>query len=155
MPKQFDADYQPRKRRGRDKLTLVLESIRDNALLGLDGESTLDATEKAVFGYLAQAAFMPTSEQAVLSNSALNLIMKKGWPDNKPASEKIEFKFDSSAPPADNANLIMGAVASGEIPPDIGQMLIGMVKDTISIAESTELIARLDALEVALAKANK
>lgn len=150
MPKKFDSEYQPTRRRTRDKLTLVLESIREANLLDLDETSSRETAEKAVFKFLAKAAFMPSVEEAQLSNTALNLLIKKAWPDNKPTAEKVEFDYDKSSSPSDNANAVLDAVSKGDLAPDIGQMLIGMIKDTLQIVESTELIKRLEEIEKSL-----
>lgn len=152
---KFDSENQPQRRRSKSKLTLVLEAIRQEKLINTDESTSYEDAEKAVFGYLAKAAFAPTPETAVLANTCMSALLKKAWPDSKPTNEPITFKFSRTAHPADNANSVMDAVASGELPPDIGMILIGGIKDVIAITESTELIKRLDALEAALAKANK
>lgn len=153
--KKFDSEYQPVNRRTRNKLTLVLEAIKSEKLLGTDDTTSKEDAEKAVFAYLAKAAFTPTPETALLASTCMTALLKKAWPDSKPTNEPVTFKFDRLAHPADNANAIMDAVSSGELPPDVGMVLIGGIKDVIAITESTELIKRLDALEAALAKANK
>ncbi len=148
--KKFDSEYQPANRRTRNKLTLVLEAIKSEKLLGTDDTTSREDAEKAVFAYLAKAAFMPTTEQAVLSNTCMTALLKKAWPDSKPTNDPVTFKFDKDLPPAENADAIMTSVACGDIAPDIGALLISMIKDTIQISESTELIKRLDMLEEAL-----
>lgn len=153
MSKKFSEDYQPSNYRSRNKLTLVLEAIRESHLLGTDESTSKENAEKAVFAWMAKAAFNPTLEQAVVSNTCLNALIKKAWPDSKPSAEKVEFVYDKSATPADNAQSVIDAVSKGDISPDIGGVIIGMIKDTIAITESTELIKRLEELESKLTKA--
>ena len=148
--KKFDSDYQPVNRRTRNKLTLVLEAIKSEKLLGTDDTTSREDAEKAVFAYLAKAAFMPTPETAVLSNTCMVVLLKKAWPDSKPTNEPVTFKFDKSLPAVENADSVMTAVACGDIAPDVGALLIGMIKDTIQISESTQLVERLEAIEKAL-----
>lgn len=152
MGKQFSEDYQPSKYRSKNKLTLVLEAIRQEKLLGTDPKTSKEDAEKAVFGWMAKAAFNPTPEQAVVANTCLNALIKKAWPDSKPAAEKVEFEYDSNKTPAENAQSVVTSVSIGEISPDIGAVIIGMIKDTIAITESTELVKRLEDLEQRLSK---
>ena len=149
---KFTSENQPETRRTRNKLTLVLEAIQDAELLGTNPETSKENVEKAVFKFLAQTAFYPTEENASLAAPCLNLLIKKAWPDSKPAAEKVEFSYDRADTAANNAHRVIEKVASGEIPPDIGQMLIGMIKDSIAINESTELVKRLEELEQMLKK---
>lgn len=147
MGKKFSEDYQPSNYRTKQKLTLVLEAIKQENLLGTDEKTSKENAEKAVFAWMAKAAFNPTPEQAVVSNTCLNALIKKAWPDSKPSAEKVEFNYDKSATPADNAQSVVDAVSKGEIAPDIGGVIIGMIKDTIAITESTELVKRLEEIE--------
>lgn len=144
---KFDSENQPQKRRSKSKLTLVLEAIRSEKLLDTDESTSQEDAERAVFAFLAKTAFTPTAETAALANTCMATLMKKAWPDSKLSNDPINFKFDRSLPPSDNAHAIMDAVASGEIPPDVGMVLIGGVKDIISINESTELVQRLERIE--------
>lgn len=150
--KKFDSNYQPENRRTRNKLTLALEAIRSECLLGTSEKTSKEDTEKAVFAYMANAAFNPTPDTAVLSNSAFNTIIRKMYPDSKPSNDPINFKYDRNATASDKAESVLEAVASGDIPPDIGATLIGMIKDGIAIKESTELMLRLEEVEKKLNK---
>jgi hypothetical protein len=148
--KKFDSEYQPVNRRTRNKLTLVLEAIKSEKLLGTDDTTSREDAEKAVFAYLAKAAFSPTPETAPLASTCMTALLKKAWPDSKPTNEPVTFKFDRSLPAVENADSVMTAVACGGIAPDVGALLIGMIKDTIQISESTQLVERLEAIEKAL-----
>lgn len=148
--KKFDSEYQPENRRTRNKLTLALEAIRSEGLIGTDPTSSKEETEKAVFAFMAKSAFNPTPDTAVISNAAFNMLIKKMYPDSKATNDPINFKYNKTDTPAEKAESVMESVASGDIPPDIGSTLIGMIKDTIAITESTELIRRLEAIEESL-----
>ena len=98
MPKE-DGYITPEKRkempsRGRGAKTLILESIREKALLGLSEGATKEESEKAVFGFLAEAAFNPTEDTAAVANTSLAMIMKKGWPDVKATLPLCDFEFN-------------------------------------------------------------
>jgi hypothetical protein len=81
--------------------------------------------------------------------------LKRVEPPLKPSGERIKLDIPEGATHEQKALVVFHGVSDGNLTPEQGQMLIGMIKDTITISESTELIKRLDALEAALAKANK
>jgi hypothetical protein len=121
-------------------------------LLDTDETTSKEQTEKAVFAFLARTAFMPSEEGAAMANSCLNALIKKAWPDSKPSCEPIEFKFDRHATPSENTLSVLEGVSAGSIAPDIGAMIIGMIKDSIAIEESTDLAKRLEEVEKALSR---
>lgn len=136
--------------RGKGSKTLILESIRERALLELGEGSTKQDAEKAVFGFLAEAAFNPTPDTAVVSNTSLSMLMKKGWPDVKATMPLCEFDFDPKGTPVDKATDILNAVSNGELPADMGLSLISAMASVLKIEEVTELKDRLDKIEEAL-----
>lgn len=144
---RFSKENQPAVKRTKNKLTLVLEAIQSEKLLNTNSKSSKEDVEKAVFAYLAKTAFMPTEENAPMASHCLQLLIKKAWPDSKPSNDPVNFKYDRNATASDKAESVLEAVASGDIPPDIGATLIGMIKDGIAIKESTELVLRLEEIE--------
>ncbi len=80
--------------------------------------------------------------------------LKRIEPPLKPQGTLISIYMPEDATKAQQAEIILMAVFNGSISSDTGQMLIGMIKDTLAITESTELVKRLEALEEALEKAN-
>ena len=133
--------------RGRSKRTLILESIKEKALLGLNESATNEEAEKAVFGFMAQQAFFPTEEGAAVANTCLSQLMKKGWPDVKAQDPCVEFDLDTSKSPVHQSRQIMDAVSKGEIPPSIGISLINAMASVLKIDEVSEIKERLEALE--------
>lgn len=133
--------------RGRGKQALILESIREAALLELNKDSTKEESEKAVFKFMADAAFNPTADTAQMSSFCLGQLMKKGWPDVKAEAAPVNFYLDSEAGPAEQTKQIMKAIAKGELAPDTGVSLITAMASVIKIIEITELEERLKALE--------
>lgn len=136
--------------RGKGSKTLILESIKERALLELGEGSTKQDAEKAVFGFLAEAAFNPTPDTAVVSNTSLSMLMKKGWPDVKATMPLCEFDFDPKGTPVDKATDILSAVSNGELPADMGLSLISAMASVLKIEEVTELKDRLDKIEEAI-----
>ncbi len=158
MPKE-DGYITPDKRkdmapRGKGKQTVILEAIREEALLGLSEGATKEQAEKAVFGFMARTAFNPTEDSAAVSNMCLNLLMKKGWPDVKATMPLVEFEFDSNAKPHIQAAQIMSATANGNIPPDVANTFISSIASMMKIEEVTDLSRRLEEIEKALGVTN-
>lgn len=133
--------------RGKGKRNLILEAIKERALLGLSDTSTKEDAERAVFGFLAEAAFNPSEDNALVSNTCLNQLMKKGWPDVKPIMPMVEFDLGDSVSHIDKASKILEAVSKGDISPDVANMLISSISSMIKIAEVTDIEERIKRLE--------
>lgn len=149
---KFSADNQPdpsKKKRGKAQKTLILEAIRDAALLNCSPDTSKEDAEKRVFQFLAESAFNPTEETANVSNTALQTLMKKGWPDVKAVAPCVKFDFDADADKSIQAIQIMNAVSNSEISPDTGVNLINALSSIIKIKEADEFENRLKALEQA------
>lgn len=151
MPKQ-DGYITPDKRkgmpsRGKGKQTLILESIKKAALLGLSEASTNDDAEIAVFKFMAESAFNPTADTATVSSACLTHLMSKGWPSLKPQDPLVEFDFDKDASPSERAGQIMNAVAGGSIPPSLGVSLLSAMSSVMKIEEVTSIKADIERIK--------
>lgn len=133
--------------RGRGAKTLILETLRENALLSLDESATKEEAEKAVFKFLAEAAFNPTRETAFIANTALSTLMKKGWPDVKSCDQVVEFNYTEGSTPSKKADQIMKAISNGKVPPNIGIALLSGLLSAMKITEISEFDQRLTAIE--------
>ena len=78
--------------------------------------------------------------------------LKRIQPPLKPDGVTVVIAMPENATHAEKTEAIINSVASGNITLEAGQMLIGMIKDSIAIHESTELAKRLDELEKSLSK---
>ncbi|MFZ5416812.1 hypothetical protein DXF91_18900 [Enterobacter roggenkampii] len=78
--------------------------------------------------------------------TACRLILERTVPVRKASYEAIAFELDDSSL-ADAAKSVLRAVATGELSPDVGTMLITAVNGTAKIIEVDELERRLTALE--------
>lgn len=83
----------------------------------------------------------------------LNECLKRIEPPLKPNGVTIQIEMPDNATHGEKAEVIFNAVADGTITLESGQMMIGMLKDTLQIIESTELVKRLEELESKLTKA--
>ena len=62
----------------------------------------------------------------------------------------MEFNFPKEGSPTEKAFAVVEAISNGTLPADVGQTIIGIIKDAVVIEESTDLKARIEELEKAL-----
>lgn len=77
----------------------------------------------------------------------MDAILRKVMPASKATYPSIEFEYDPLWTHVKKADSIMTAMAQGDIPPDVGHMLIDGLQKMLGIEEVTELAKRLEALE--------
>lgn len=129
----FTADKQPAKRRGKSERTKFLEALARN-----------NYSEDEFYDHLVLEAMKEKSP------IAMGEILKRVSPITKAVAPMIEFKMTKSAKAHVKAGQILDAIASGEVPPDIGTMLISSIKAMVDIEEYTDLKARIEKLEAVL-----
>lgn len=130
--------------RGKAFKTLLMETIRDESLLDVNPNSSKEETEKAFIRHAAARAFNPSDQS---STTILNEFMKRSFPPIKPTNEAVVFNFPDNGSPAEKAFSVISAISKGDIPPDIGQTIIGIIKDSVVIEEATDLKVRIEVLE--------
>ena len=140
---QFTADKQP-KGRGKAFKTLLMETIKKEALMGVSKNTGLPNVELAFIKHWATRAFDPDDTH---SGALLKELAAKSYPSLKPVLETIEFSFDPSATPAEQASQVLAAAASGLISPDVAVIFISAIKSNIDIEMNTEIKARVEKIE--------
>jgi len=130
--------------RGKSFKTVLFEAIRKEALLDLPSNAKDDAVQKAFIGHAAKRAFDATDPA---SHIILKEFLSKAYPGLKPTLEKVQFNFPADGTPTTKALAVVEAISSGALPADVGQIVIGIIKDSVVIEESTDLKDRIDALE--------
>jgi hypothetical protein len=70
-------------------------------------------------------------------------------PSLKPVGEKVTIQLDSNAPLADQAKAVLSAASNGDLTTDTATALINSLAGVAKIIETTELLERIEALEVA------
>lgn len=134
------------KRRGKSQQTRILEALRDSALESVEDREDLASIEQAFFKHTTDRALDKDDPHAAM---LLQVLWNKGWPGLKPVAPNVEFKLEGETD-TERAKSILAAIAGGEIPPDIGTLLLGSLKD-LSVIEANEgLKARIEAIEKAL-----
>lgn len=150
MTVKFTSEYQPKDRppRGKSRKTLILNSIREKSLLGVDSGASKDEVEQAFFDHLVESAFVQ-SEDSQVTSICLQFLMDRGWKSHKSVMPKFEFELTAEKP-HEKAYQVIDAIADGLIPPDVGSEIIKSISSAIKIEEVTELRERLDGIERSL-----
>lgn len=144
---RFSEKNQPKNKRGKEFRTLMLDAIREQALIGLPKNASKERTEKAFLAHVAGRAFDP-SDQA--SHILLKEFISKSYASIKPTMERVEFDLPEGSTVVEKVNAILLAVSKGEIPPDSAQMVISMAKDASVIEANEDLKSRIEAIEESL-----
>lgn len=130
-------DYEDRLPRGKGKRTLMLEAIEEQF-----------GSKEAFFQKVLAMGFGSDGNPPI--PMLIAEAVKRIEPALKPSGEKVKIDLPENSTHEQKAAKVIESVADGTIAPEVGQALIGMIKDTIAIAESTDLIKRLEAMEQAL-----
>lgn len=149
MSKKFTSDYQPAKR-GQDKRTMILDAIKQASVLTLPDKAEKADIERAFFARIAKIALDDEHKDSGLCKQAL---LDRGWAKAKPEATMVLFDFNPDATSSEQALSIIESASQGLISVEDAGRLIGMIKDSIAIHESTELADRLTELEKSLSKA--
>ena len=134
--KQFSKDYQPERTRGPSKKLAMLNAI----------EKKFPGGTQEFCEHLLEVGLSGGPEGSAVP-VLLNECLKRVEPPLKQTGVTIELDIKEGATHAEKAEAIFSAVSAGSITIESGQMLIGMIKDTLSIVESTELVKRLEEIE--------
>ena len=78
---------------------------------------------------------------------AANIVLQRLAPPLKARSEKVTFTLDSSQSLTEQARQVLQAIASGEIDPETGKLLIECIGGFAGLKEIDELTTRLNAIE--------
>ncbi len=142
---KFDSDNQPDKRRTRGKAfkTKLFDAIKAKALINATEEMDTEEIEQLFIEHLAYEAMKEEKPDLYL----LKDLMNRSFPALKPTMDTYNFALDPNTTPSEKAQAILVATAQGDIPPDVGTMLIKASKDALDIEALTELKERILKLE--------
>jgi hypothetical protein len=132
--------------RGMSNKNRILEAFRLESFESLNEKSTRDECEVAYFRCIVKKAKDPEDKD---SGMMLKLLGDKGWSSMKPTLGCVEFEFPTEGTPVTKAMAIVNAMAKGKLSPDVGTLMIGIIKDSVIIEEGTDLKARIEELEKA------
>ena len=136
----FNADNQPKQRkpRGKSERTKILESFK-----------RLSRTEDEFYDLLTDKAFSPEDQ------FSFKELLSRLSPIPKAVAPLINFTFDKEGNIGQQSAQIVDAIAKGEIPPDLGNLLMGSMQAMYKIKELSEFAEKLDQLETLLAEKDK
>lgn len=136
----FTEGNQPkdRKPRGKGKKVLMIDAIRSTCG---DEKEFLERVVKAAMGD-------PLADPVILPNAQLlTLVLQRIEAPLKSTAPLIEFDFPENGTPTEKALSIVESISDGILPMDIGQGLIGIIKDSVIIEEGTDLKKRIEKIE--------
>lgn len=143
----FSKDSQPKQRRGKSFKSLLMEVIREESLVGLTKSSTKEDASKAFIKHVAKRAFNPEDQNSAM---LLKELLTKSYPSLKPTLERFEFTFPKDGTDSQKSMAVLEAISSGDLPPDVGQMVMGIIKDNSVIEANTDLKDRILQIEKSL-----
>lgn len=135
----FTTENQPdpeKKKRGRGKRSLILEAIR--ATCGSEEKFLNEVVRIGIGDPLNDVDPNPT---------LLNMVLQRIEPPLKANNECVNFDFDPSLLPHEQAIQVLNAASNGVIPPDVAAMFISSIQSMLKIQEITEFDERLAKLE--------
>ncbi len=129
---RFTTGNQPKDRpgRGKSERTKILEAMKRK------GKS-----EDGFYDLLVSKAHDPED------SFAFGELLKRLSPIKKSVAPLINFKLPEDAKPHEKANYVIQAIASGEIPADMGAIVISGIASMLKIQEVTDFDERLKELE--------
>lgn len=130
MPKPFTSENQPKNRKSGPNIKAKII-----AALGRRNMTEDDFMDSLVALALDQGGVF------------MSELLKRYSPIPKQTHDPVVIQFPENGTPLQKADAIIKAMADGEISPDIGQIFMSAIKDSLGIEEVTELAKRLEALE--------
>ena len=142
----FSTENQPVRRRGKLFKTLLMDSLRENALIGLSENDSAEDAERAFIKEVAGRALGNDSNSGML----LKELVGRSYPSLKPVMQCVEFDFDKTGSVSEQVGQIIEAASNNQIPPDVANLFVQTIKAAIDIEASVDLKARIEALETLL-----
>ena len=133
--------------RGRGTKGIIMDAMRAESFEMLTKDSTNDDAEVAYFRCIVKRAKNSEDKDSAM---LLKFLGDKGWSNVKPTMSAVEFDFPMDGTPAERAFAVVEAISKGSLTPDVGSMIVGIVKDAIIIEESTVLKEQLEDIKKSL-----
>lgn len=81
--------------------------------------------------------------------NAASIVLAKVLPSVKAHATPVEFDYDADAPVSEQVSSVIAAISRGQVPPDVGRLVIESLKAHAEVRATEELEARIAALEEA------
>jgi hypothetical protein len=121
----------PGNTRGKSSKTKILNALKKK----------MNWSEDDLYEHIVSEAFVNNNKDMI------EIVIKTAVPIPKTTLQPVSFQYDRNAAYHEKCEVILEAVAAGQIAPDVGQELIYTIKHIASIHEVTELEKRLNDLE--------
>ncbi|MBU9639587.1 MULTISPECIES: hypothetical protein [Burkholderia cepacia complex] len=121
----------PGNTRGKSSKTKILNALKKK----------MNWSEDDLYEHIVSEAFVNNNKDMI------EIVIKTAVPIPKTTLQPVNFQYDRNAAYHEKCEVILEAVAAGQIAPDVGQELIYTIKHIASIHEVTELEKRLNDLE--------
>lgn len=131
MPKPFTSENQPTNRKSGPNIKAKIVAALGRANLSED-------------------QFLDVLISKAITDGGIFLqeVLKRYSPITKQTFESIAIEdWPKDGTPVQKAEVILNAMANGDIAPDIGNLFIESISKSLGIAEVTELAKRLEAIE--------
>ena len=144
MTNRFSKDNQPdpktRPTRGKNKRTLLLDAIRE-------------LIPEEMEGHDAEAFFykLLVRQAAAGDSRIMKEVFARLHPVEKSVLPEYVINFPEEASPSEKIDHITKAIATGEVPADVGKLMVDIIAQGVRILEVTELMERLEKIEAILA----
>jgi len=132
------------KGRGKERRTIILEAMRDSNSFGALESDTVAEVENKYWKHICDISVDKDHPDRQMF---AKVISDKVAPNFKPSLERVKFDLDTTKSSSEQSEQILKAIASGEVPADVGKMLIEAIASIVKIDEYTELKDRIDNLE--------
>lgn len=129
----FTKDNQPKNRRGKSEKTKLLEALKRHHL------------DESEFYYKFLERALNVNDPS--SSTLLKEVFARMYPASRPTLPTVKFELPPNATPSERVVFIEKAIANGDIPADIGKMMVDIIKTGIDVANASDLIERLEKLE--------
>lgn len=132
------------KPRGKGRRNVILEAMKSTGVFGASEDDTVDEAEQKYWQHICDISVKDDHPDRQMYSKILS---DKVAPTFKPSLERVKFDLDTTKSSSDQSTQILNAIAVGEIPADVGKMLIDAIANIVKIDEYTELKDRIDNLE--------
>ena len=153
----FSSENQPANKRGKSRYSKLIDALISK-------------------GYTEQMLYEKIVEAAMIDGDVTMLkeIMTRFCPPSKPSAQEITFEFPESGKwveatavqvlqrngqkagiPVEKIDSVILGVSTGDIPADIGKLVVDMIKTSLDVEETTELAQRLEKLEIMISQMAK
>jgi hypothetical protein len=134
----FSSENQPANKRGKSRYSKLIDALEAKGY-----------TEKMLYEKIVMSA-MNDGDVTMLKE-----IMTRFCPPSKPSAQEIIFEFPESGTPVEKIDSVIIGVSTGDIPADIGKLVVDMIKTSLDVEETTELAQRLEKLETMISQMAK